>query len=300
MVWFIISTIISGLIAGFLARALVPGRDPMGVLGTIVLGIVGSFIGGFLGYLLFNKDLDEGALQPAGIIGAIIGAIIALLIWRAVQSRSRAARARRVVGRSRQPTAARRPRPGIGPGYATAPSDQRSAILAPAGDPPAHGLQALGERGLVQRPDLRLELEVDGVVVVVDRGDLGDRRRIRRTSSGGPAAARAAILNAASRRASSSTHRHTSPTARPRPRRAPRRTATMAAVACGPTIRRSIQVCPPPGCSPRWRKRVSNWPAGRRGARRSTSARFMPAPTAAPLTAAMVGSGQRPTRRKPS
>jgi uncharacterized membrane protein YeaQ/YmgE (transglycosylase-associated protein family) len=88
MLWFIISTIIIGLIAGFLARALVPGRDPMGVLGTIVLGIVGSFIGGFLGYLLFNKDLDEGALQPAGIIGAIIGAIIALLIWRAVQSRS--------------------------------------------------------------------------------------------------------------------------------------------------------------------------------------------------------------------
>jgi uncharacterized membrane protein YeaQ/YmgE (transglycosylase-associated protein family) len=78
-----------GLIAGFLARLLVPGRDPMGILGTIVLGIVGSFLGGFLGYVLFGKDLDEGALQPSGIIGSIIGAVIALLIYRAVTRRSR-------------------------------------------------------------------------------------------------------------------------------------------------------------------------------------------------------------------
>jgi uncharacterized membrane protein YeaQ/YmgE (transglycosylase-associated protein family) len=78
-----------GLIAGFLARLLVPGRDPMGILGTIVLGIVGSFLGGFLGYVLFGKDLDEGALQPSGIIGSIIGAVIALLVYRAVTRRSR-------------------------------------------------------------------------------------------------------------------------------------------------------------------------------------------------------------------
>ena len=42
------------LIAGLVARLLVPGRDPMGILGTILLGIVGSFIGGFLGYVLFG------------------------------------------------------------------------------------------------------------------------------------------------------------------------------------------------------------------------------------------------------
>ena len=59
----------------------------MGILATIVLGIVGSFIGGFLGYLLFHKDASAGALQPSGIIGSIIGAIIALLIYRAVGSR---------------------------------------------------------------------------------------------------------------------------------------------------------------------------------------------------------------------
>jgi uncharacterized membrane protein YeaQ/YmgE (transglycosylase-associated protein family) len=45
---------------------------------------VGSFIGGFLGYLLFGKDLSEGAFQPSGLIGSIIGAIVALLIYKAV------------------------------------------------------------------------------------------------------------------------------------------------------------------------------------------------------------------------
>ncbi|MEX1104771.1 MAG: GlsB/YeaQ/YmgE family stress response membrane protein [Ilumatobacteraceae bacterium] len=88
MFGFILFLLIVGLIAGFLARALVPGRDPMSVGQTLVLGIVGSFIGGFVGYLLFRKDSGEGAFQASGIIGSIVGAVIALLIWRAVQSRS--------------------------------------------------------------------------------------------------------------------------------------------------------------------------------------------------------------------
>ena len=85
--WFIITLIVIGAIAGFIARALVPGKDPMGVGATIVLGIVGSFIGGFLGWALFGKDISEGALQPSGIIGSIIGAVIALLIYRAASRR---------------------------------------------------------------------------------------------------------------------------------------------------------------------------------------------------------------------
>ena len=82
MLLFIIMLLVVGLIAGFIARALVPGPDPMGILGTIVLGVVGSFIGGFLGYILFGKDAAAGAFQTAGLIGSIIGAIIALLVWR--------------------------------------------------------------------------------------------------------------------------------------------------------------------------------------------------------------------------
>lgn len=94
MLWFIISLIIIGAIAGFIARALVPGKDPMGIGATILLGIVGSFVGGFLGWALFGKDMNEGALQPSGIIGSIIGAIIALLIYRAATRRGVGGRTR--------------------------------------------------------------------------------------------------------------------------------------------------------------------------------------------------------------
>jgi uncharacterized membrane protein YeaQ/YmgE (transglycosylase-associated protein family) len=87
MLGLIITMIIVGLIAGALARLIVPGRQHMSVLMTIVIGIVGSLVGGFLGYLLFHKDAQDGFLQPAGIIGSIIGAIIVLLIWSRIGSR---------------------------------------------------------------------------------------------------------------------------------------------------------------------------------------------------------------------
>ena len=81
MLGLIITIIVVGLIAGLLARLVVPGRQNLSIAMTIVLGIIGSFVGGFLGYLLFHKDADDGFLQPAGLIGSIIGAIIVLLIW---------------------------------------------------------------------------------------------------------------------------------------------------------------------------------------------------------------------------
>jgi uncharacterized membrane protein YeaQ/YmgE (transglycosylase-associated protein family) len=77
----IIGLIIVGLIAGFIARAVIPGKQSIGILMTIVLGIVGSFVGGFLGFLLFGSDPNGGFLQPSGIIGSIIGAIIVLGIY---------------------------------------------------------------------------------------------------------------------------------------------------------------------------------------------------------------------------
>lgn len=83
---FVIGLILIGLVAGFLARALVPGRDPMGLAATILLGIGGSFLGGFLGRLLF----DSGR-TTAGIIGSVIGAVILLLIYNAATRRDRAA-----------------------------------------------------------------------------------------------------------------------------------------------------------------------------------------------------------------
>lgn len=80
IVWLIV-----GLLAGFIARAVVPGPDPMGFVGTLVLGLVGSLVGGFLGNLVTSGDFD---ISAAGIIGSIIGAIIALLVYRSVKSRS--------------------------------------------------------------------------------------------------------------------------------------------------------------------------------------------------------------------
>ncbi len=82
MLTFIIVMLVVGLIAGFLARAIVPGDDSMGILATIALGLVGSLVGGFLGYLLFGRDGEDGALQTSGIIGSVIGAILALLALR--------------------------------------------------------------------------------------------------------------------------------------------------------------------------------------------------------------------------
>jgi uncharacterized membrane protein YeaQ/YmgE (transglycosylase-associated protein family) len=82
MVTFIIILLVMGLIAGALARAIVPGQDSMGIGGTIVLGIVGSFVGGFLGYALRGKDVEDGAFQASGVIGSVIGAIVVLLIYR--------------------------------------------------------------------------------------------------------------------------------------------------------------------------------------------------------------------------
>ena len=64
MLGLIIGLIVVGLIAGAIARLLIPGRQDIGILMTIVLGIVGSFVGGFLGYLLFHKDSAE-RLHPA-------------------------------------------------------------------------------------------------------------------------------------------------------------------------------------------------------------------------------------------
>lgn len=87
MLGLIITLIVVGLIAGAVARLLVPGRQDIGIAATIVLGIVGSFIGGFLGYVLFHKDSADGFFQPSGLIGSVIGAVIALLVYMRMGSR---------------------------------------------------------------------------------------------------------------------------------------------------------------------------------------------------------------------
>lgn len=82
MVAFIIVLLIVGLIVGAIARLLMPGRDPIGMFGTIALGIIGSFVGGFLQNLIQYHTVSVHSFHPVGIIGSIIGAWVLLLLLR--------------------------------------------------------------------------------------------------------------------------------------------------------------------------------------------------------------------------
>ena len=76
----IIIFLVMGLIVGAVARFLIPGTDSMSWIATMLLGIVGSFVGGFLANL-FNGGGFE--LTTVGFIGSVLGAIVALLVYRA-------------------------------------------------------------------------------------------------------------------------------------------------------------------------------------------------------------------------
>jgi uncharacterized membrane protein YeaQ/YmgE (transglycosylase-associated protein family) len=83
------SVIVVGLIAGLTGRAVMPGKDSMGWIMTIVLGIFGSFVGGFLVNLGLNRNADAGpsGFQSARIVGSVVGAVVVLGIWRVVRGR---------------------------------------------------------------------------------------------------------------------------------------------------------------------------------------------------------------------
>lgn len=81
MIGSLIGFVIVAFLAGVAARALVPGKDAMSWGQTILLGGVGSFVGGFLGRLVGN-DRSDGVVQTAGIIGSVIGAVIVLVLYK--------------------------------------------------------------------------------------------------------------------------------------------------------------------------------------------------------------------------
>lgn len=89
--------VIVGLVAGALARLVVPGRHPIGLVGTMLLGLLGALVGGFIGGLLQSGDR---AFEPAGLLGAFLGAILLLLILEALGKRSPSWR-RKPFGRRR-------------------------------------------------------------------------------------------------------------------------------------------------------------------------------------------------------
>ncbi|GAA1400990.1 GlsB/YeaQ/YmgE family stress response membrane protein [Pseudonocardia kongjuensis] len=83
MLWTILGWIVLGLVAGFIARAVVPGKDDIGIVRTIILGIVGSFVGGALASIFTGFS----EFSPSSWIGSIIGAIIVLIIYNRVTGR---------------------------------------------------------------------------------------------------------------------------------------------------------------------------------------------------------------------
>jgi uncharacterized membrane protein YeaQ/YmgE (transglycosylase-associated protein family) len=84
----IIAFVILGLLAGVIAKALLPGDDPGGMIVTAIIGIVGALIGGFLAAALFDAHPLDEFFDISTWVTAIIGSIILLLIYRAVVSRS--------------------------------------------------------------------------------------------------------------------------------------------------------------------------------------------------------------------
>jgi uncharacterized membrane protein YeaQ/YmgE (transglycosylase-associated protein family) len=82
----IIWTLIIGLLAGIVAKFLMPGRDPGGFIITILLGIAGAFLATYLGQAVGWYQAGEGA----GFIGAVVGAVILLIIYRVIKGRSAA------------------------------------------------------------------------------------------------------------------------------------------------------------------------------------------------------------------
>jgi uncharacterized membrane protein YeaQ/YmgE (transglycosylase-associated protein family) len=86
MFW-IIGWIVFGLIAGIIAKAIMPGKDPGGAIVTILLGIAGSVVGGFIGQrLLYGEGSGPGRIMS--MVFAVIGAIVLLALYRLIRGRS--------------------------------------------------------------------------------------------------------------------------------------------------------------------------------------------------------------------
>ena len=74
-----------GIVIGAIARLIMPGTQSMGLLMTGVLGIAGSFVGGFIARL-FSKPPEDSPIHPAGIVMSVIGALILLFVWNRLAS----------------------------------------------------------------------------------------------------------------------------------------------------------------------------------------------------------------------
>ena len=85
----VISWLILGLIAGTIAKVILPGRDPGGMLGTVLIGIAGAFIGGWLSTTFLHKSVSHHFIDPAMWVSAIAGSLVLLIGYRVFFGNSR-------------------------------------------------------------------------------------------------------------------------------------------------------------------------------------------------------------------
>ena len=83
----VLGLLVIGLVAGLIACAIVPGRQKMSILLTILFGIAGSLVGGFIGRILFGSG--DSLVQPSSWIGSIIGSVLVLTVYVMIMGRAR-------------------------------------------------------------------------------------------------------------------------------------------------------------------------------------------------------------------
>ncbi|MFD5971667.1 GlsB/YeaQ/YmgE family stress response membrane protein [Streptomyces bacillaris] len=88
----IISWIVLGLLAGVIAKILLPGRDPGGIVGTTLIGIAGAFVGGWLSSQFLDRPISNDFYDTATWIAAIAGSLVLLILYRVLFGHSRARR----------------------------------------------------------------------------------------------------------------------------------------------------------------------------------------------------------------
>ena len=85
--WDLIAGLVIGLIVGLLARFLVPGRDPMGCIGTVLLGVAGGFVGGLISRVIWGPPPAGQYIYAPGFLLSLVGAIVVLLLFRMIRRR---------------------------------------------------------------------------------------------------------------------------------------------------------------------------------------------------------------------
>ncbi|MEW2223146.1 GlsB/YeaQ/YmgE family stress response membrane protein [Streptomyces sp. NPDC006990] len=85
----VLSWIVLGLVAGTVAKILLPGRDPGGLVGTVLIGVAGAFIGGWLSATFLDRPIANNVVDPSLWIAAVAGALVLLIVYRLLFGHSR-------------------------------------------------------------------------------------------------------------------------------------------------------------------------------------------------------------------